>query len=203
MKKKDFVWLGVAALLFFAFRKKKTTKGSIELGDLDEGDFIDPKTGKVITIPTGGGTTRGGGEAGLSPVARTLAKIREVFSDNGQPLQDASYIEIELNRLNSYQLSVIDNYFKTIIEGGVQNNLIEVDNILQTMPNLLVLLAQGAIYNKQQSGTAQRFGVDDGMNLLQSIATGNVVGIISGAAKLFDSIFCGRKCRARRAALIQ
>lgn len=49
MKKKHLILLGVAALLLFAFRKKKT-KGHVEVGDLDEGEFIDPVTGEVITI---------------------------------------------------------------------------------------------------------------------------------------------------------
>lgn len=63
MKNKTLI-IGAALLLFFFLRKKK--KGSILISDLDEGDFIDPVTGEVITIKqAGGGTTKGQQNSGF------------------------------------------------------------------------------------------------------------------------------------------
>lgn len=191
MKQKNLFLLGVAALFLFAFKKKKTTRGSIELGDLDEGDFIDPASGEIITI--------------RNKATQVLSKVNQVFADNEQPLQDDSYIREELNRLNDSQLNILDSFFLRMINGDNQINLNEVDSVLALTPNLTTLLAQGVVYNNSNTNAAygQRFGVDDGMNLIQSIATGDVVGVISGVANLIDSLFCGKKCRARRAARIQ
>jgi len=193
MKKKHLILLGVAALLLFSFRKKKT-KGHVEVGDLDEGEFIDPATGEVITIKSN--------KSGI-----VLSKINEVFSDNDLSLQDDSYINAELLKLNDYQLSVLDDYFSGIINGRENIGSSEVDEIFRVTPNLSILLAQGTVVNNEKSvnssGLQQRFDVDDALQLLSSVASGNIAGTLSGLSNLIGSIFCGKKCRMRRARQIR